>query len=87
MNLPTSKYQCAGHSQRSPLSAGLAGIVPQNTAGLGDVEKAERIYKKSEIAPIQRRFMTAVNNDPEIPERLHLNFDLSYTESTDKDAA
>ena len=31
--------------------------------------------------------MTAVNNDPEIPERLHLNFDLSYTESTDKDAA
>lgn len=67
--------------------AGLAGIVPQNTAGLGDVEKAERIYKKSEIAPIQRRFMTAVNNDPEIPERLHLNFDLSYTESTDKDAA
>lgn len=67
--------------------AGLAGIVPQNTTGLGDVEKAERIYKKSEIAPIQRRFMTAVNNDPEIPERLHLNFDLSYTESTDKDAA
>ena len=31
--------------------------------------------------------MTAVNNDPEIPERLRLNFDLSYTESTDKDAA
>ncbi|MDI8746415.1 hypothetical protein MJM83_33810, partial [Salmonella enterica subsp. enterica serovar Montevideo] len=35
--------------------AGLAGIVPQNTAGLGDVEKAERIYKKSEVAPVQRR--------------------------------
>lgn len=31
--------------------------------------------------------MTAVNNDPEIPERLYLHFDLSYTESTDKDAA
>ncbi|ECY3287555.1 phage portal protein, partial [Salmonella enterica subsp. enterica serovar Stanley] len=66
--------------------AGLAGIVPQNTAGLGDVEKAERIYKKSEVAPVQRRFMMAVNNDPEIPENLHLNFDLSYTESTDKGA-
>ncbi|MEN3694985.1 phage portal protein, partial [Salmonella enterica subsp. enterica serovar Paratyphi A] len=52
----------------------------------GDVEKAERIYKKSEVAPVQRRFMMAVNNDPEIPENLHLNFDLSYTESTDKGA-
>ncbi len=30
--------------------------------------------------------MMAVNNDPEIPENLHLNFDLSYTESTDKGA-
>ncbi|MCK0307350.1 phage portal protein, partial [Salmonella enterica] len=58
----------------------------QNTAGLGDVEKAERIYKKSEVAPVQRRFMMAVNNDPEIPENLHLNFDLSYTESTNKGA-
>lgn len=31
--------------------AGLAGIVPQNTAGLGDVEKAERIYKKAKLRP------------------------------------
>lgn len=64
--------------------AGLAGIVPQNTAGLGDPEKAERVYKKSESRPIQRRFMAAVNDDPEIPAHLHLNF---ADESTDKDAA
>lgn len=61
--------------------AGLAGIIPENAAGLGDVEKAERTYKKNEVAPIQRRFMQAVNTDPEVPERLHLNFDLSYLET------
>ncbi|ELY4738154.1 phage portal protein [Cronobacter sakazakii] len=61
--------------------AGLAGIIPENAAGLGDVEKAERTYKKNEVAPIQRRFMQAVNTDPEVPERLYLNFDLSYLEA------
>lgn len=66
--------------------AGLAGIVPQNSAGLGDVEKAEKTYKKSEVAPIQRRFMNAINNDPEIPSRLHLNFDLSYLNTKGEDA-
>ncbi|ELY2525611.1 phage portal protein [Cronobacter sakazakii] len=67
--------------------AGLAGIIPQQAAGLGDVEKAERIYKKSEVAPVQRRFMQAVNNDPDVPKRLHLNFDLSYTEAAQEGAS
>jgi hypothetical protein len=64
--------------------AGLAGIVPQNTAGLGDPEKIERTYKKNEVRPIQRRMTMAVSTDPEIPAHLYLNFS---DESTDKGAA
>ena len=64
--------------------AGLAGIVPQNTAGLGDPEKVERTYKKNEVRPLQRRLAMSVNSDPEVPPRLHLNF---ADESTDKGAA
>ena len=56
--------------------AGLAGQIPANTAGLGDPEKAERIYKKSEVLPIQRRFMEAISGDRETPLNLHLNFNL-----------
>lgn len=63
--------------------AGLAGIVPQNTAGLGDPEKVERVYKKSESRPHQRRIAKAVNSDPEVPAHLHLTFD---DESADKGA-
>lgn len=55
--------------------AGLAGIVPQNSAGLGDPEKSRATYFKTEVVPIQRRIAAAVNSDPEVPERLHLNFD------------
>lgn len=61
--------------------AGLAGQIAQNAAGLGDPEKAERIYKKSEVLPLQRRFMEAISADPEIPEYLHLNFD--FPQQTD----
>lgn len=55
--------------------AGLAGIVPQNSAGLGDPEKSRTTYFKTEVVPIQRRIAAAVNSDPEVPENLHLNFD------------
>ncbi|AKL42589.1 TPA: phage portal protein [Serratia marcescens] len=64
--------------------AGLAGIVPQNTAGLGDPEKVDRTYKKSEVYPIGRRMAMAIKNDPEIPPHLYLTF---ASETTDKDAA
>ncbi|HCA1950001.1 TPA: phage portal protein [Klebsiella pneumoniae] len=64
--------------------AGLAGIVPQNAAGLGDPEKTERTYKRNEVRPIQRRLAMAINGDPEVPPRLHLHFS---AETTDKDAA
>ncbi|MHB7706449.1 phage portal protein [Klebsiella pneumoniae] len=55
--------------------AGIAGIIPQNAAGLGDPIKAEATYKKNEVVPLQRKFMRSVNDDPEIPEKLHLFFD------------
>ena len=54
--------------------AGLAGQIAQNAGGLGDPEKAELIYKRSEVIPLQRRFMEAINNDKEIPLNLRLNF-------------
>lgn len=57
--------------------AGLAGIIPTNTGGLGDPEKARATYRKDEVMPVQRKFLTAVNSDPEIPAHLHLRFDLN----------
>lgn len=63
--------------------AGIAGIIPQNAAGLGDPEKAESTYQKNEIAPLQRKFLRAVNDDPEVPERLHLSFTIDE-ESSEK---
>lgn len=54
--------------------AGIAGIIPQNAAGLGDPEKAEATYKKNEVFPLQQKFARAVNSDPEIPPALHLRF-------------
>ena len=60
--------------------AGLAGIIPQNAAGLGNPETARETYRKDEILPVQRRFIAAVNEDPDVPGYLHLKF-------TDGDAA
>jgi capsid portal protein len=59
---------------------GIAGIIPQN-AGLGDPVKAEATYKKNEIAPLQRKFMRAVNDDPEIPHKSHLTFEIGEESS------
>jgi len=62
-------------SHRFP--AGLAGIIPQNTAGLGDPVKSRETYRQDEVIPIQRMFMETVAADPEVPARMHLNFDFS----------
>lgn len=56
--------------------AGLAGIIPTNGAVMGNPETARTTYRKDEVIPLQRKFMNGVNNDPEIPPRLHLNFDV-----------
>lgn len=54
--------------------AGLAGIIPENAAGLGDPEKSRTTYRQDEVIPLQRMFASAINHDPEIPARLHLQF-------------
>ncbi|WP_421722541.1 phage portal protein [Alloalcanivorax xenomutans] len=34
----------------------MMGIIPQNTAGFGDVEKAAKVFMVNELEPLQRRF-------------------------------
>ncbi|MBU9839360.1 phage portal protein [Rahnella aceris] len=64
--------------------AGLAGIIPQNTAGLPDPEKSRATYRKDEVIPLQRMIMNAVNSDPEIPIHLRLNFAFDTTSEGEK---
>ena len=45
----TRDDQLAGHR----IPAQLMGIVPQNTAGFGDVEKAARVFVANELEPLQ----------------------------------
>lgn len=49
----TRDDQLAGH--RIPPQ--LMGIIPQNTAGFGDVEKAARVFVTNELEPLQEIFM------------------------------
>jgi PBSX family phage portal protein len=56
--------------------AGLAGIIPTNGAVMGSPETARDTYRKDEVIPLQRKFMTGINSDPEIPAHLHLRFDI-----------
>lgn len=39
----------------------LIGVMPQNAGGLGDPEKAEAVYYRSEVVPLQNRFL-AIND-------------------------
>ena len=50
---------------------GLANIIPQNTAGFGDIVKINRIYYENEIEPLREDFL-AVND--ELPEALRVSF-------------
>jgi PBSX family phage portal protein len=56
--------------------AGLSGIVPSNTAGLGDPLKYDEVYFKTETKPLIKQFIDAVNRDDEIRGNLKLTFDL-----------
>ena len=33
----------------------MMGIIPNNTGGFGDVEKASRVFVRNEIMPLQKR--------------------------------
>lgn len=64
--------------------AGLAGIIPDRSSSLPNPENARSTYRKDEVIPLQRKFMRAVNEDPEIPSRLKLQFNL--TENAENDS-
>ncbi|MCL0228433.1 capsid portal protein, partial [Klebsiella pneumoniae] len=34
----------------------MMGIIPNNTGGFGDVEKASRVFVRNELTPLQKRF-------------------------------
>ena len=34
----------------------LMGIIPNNTGGFGDIEKASKVFVRNELMPLQRRF-------------------------------
>lgn len=48
----TRDDQLAGHR----IPPAIMGIVPQNTAGFGDVEKSARVFVKNELTPLQEKF-------------------------------
>lgn len=75
MNVKNVSAQDVLNAHRFP--PGLSGIIPVNTAGLGDPEKTDRVYFKNETKPMIKKIMDAVNSDPEINGALSLKFDLT----------
>lgn len=57
--------------------AGLGGMIPTNTAGLGDPTKYDEVYFKTETRSLINMFVDAVNRDPEIGGKLKLVFDMT----------
>ena len=39
----------------------MIGIIPNNTGGFGDVEKASRVFVRNELMPLQKRLMELNN--------------------------
>lgn len=74
MNVKNVSAQDVLNAHRFP--AGLSGIIPANTAGLGDPEKYDGVYFKNETRPLINMLVSAVDQDPEIGDRLKLEFDL-----------
>lgn len=56
--------------------AGLGGMIPTNTAGLGDPTKYNEVYFESETKPLINILVDAVARDPEVPANLRLVFDM-----------
>ena len=67
----TAQEVLTGH--RYPME--LAGSMPNGTTR-GDPVKFNTVYNQNEVIPACKLFMKAVNRDPEIPKKLHLQFDL-----------
>jgi hypothetical protein len=62
--------------------AGLGGMIPTNTAGLGDPTKYDEVYFKSETKPLIKIVVDAVARDPEVPASLRLVFDMEAKEKS-----
>ena len=75
-NVKTITAQDVFNAHRFP--AGLGGMIPTNTAGLGDPLKYDEVYFKSETRPLIKMFIDAVNRDPEISRALKLVFDMEF---------
>ncbi|HHV6557876.1 TPA: phage portal protein, partial [Haemophilus influenzae] len=50
--------------------AGLSGIIPTNTGGLGDPLKYREVYHYDEVMPLQEIIAETINQDPEIKNLL-----------------
>ncbi|WP_372944003.1 phage portal protein [Shewanella sp.] len=74
MNVKNVSAQDVLNAHRFP--PGLAGIIPANTAGLGDPEKYDGVYFKNETKPLINNLVNAIARDPEVGGNLKLVFDL-----------
>jgi len=75
MNVKNVSAQDVLNAHRFP--PGLAGIIPANTAGLGDPEKYDGVYFKNETKTLINNLVDAIARDPEVGGKLKLVFDLS----------
>ncbi|MCW3171227.1 phage portal protein [Shewanella subflava] len=74
MNVKNVSAQDVLNAHRFP--PGLSGIIPSNTAGLGDPEKYDGVYFKNETKPLINNLIDAVKRDTEVGGKLKLVFDL-----------
>ena len=75
-NVKTISGQDVFNAHRFP--AGLGGMIPTNTAGLGDPTKYDEVYFKSETRPLINMLVDAVERDPEVSRPLKLVFDMEF---------
>ena len=75
MNVKNVSAQDVLNAHRFP--PGLAGIIPANTAGLGDPEKYDGVYFKNETKTLINNLVDAIARDPEVGGKLKLVFDMS----------
>ncbi|MEN3159576.1 phage portal protein [Alkalimonas sp. NCh-2] len=74
-NVKAVSAQDVFNAHRFP--AGLGGMIPTNTAGLGDPTKYDVVYFKSETRPLIKMLVDAIDRDPEVPPGVRLVFDMS----------
>lgn len=57
------------------MNPALAGVVPENAAGFGDIEKIDRVYTNNEIRPIRQLFL-------QVNDQLRVDRRISWRESS-----